>query len=135
MTRTIILEKNINNDLWPELVFTMIHVKNSWLIKVLQNLSSYKALTWDYLNISPLRILESIIYIFLHKEKLLLKLEKWPLRALKGILVSYNSHTIYWMHIKEYNKVIRIKNFRIFGDYKSKMATALPNYENNILLF
>lgn len=101
MTRVIIFEKNIDNNLWPELVLTMTYVKNSWLIKTLQNLSSYKAFTWNHSNILHLWVLGSTVYVFLHKEEQLLKLEKCVPKALKRILVSYNGYTIYWIHIKE----------------------------------
>lgn len=53
ITRATILEKNIDNELWLKLVCA-IFVKNSWLTKILQNFSLYKALTLDYPNISHL---------------------------------------------------------------------------------
>lgn len=28
MTRAVILEENINNDIWPELIFVIIYIKN-----------------------------------------------------------------------------------------------------------
>ena len=133
MTRATILEGNIDDDFWPELVLTMTYIKNSRITKALpQNLSPYKALTRDRPNISHLRILGSIIYIFLHEEEQTLKSEKWATRALKGTLVGYNGHTIYRVHIKEQNKVIRVKDLRIFENYKSKSATNLPDYDNGM---
>lgn len=45
MTRAIIFEKYIDNNLWPKLVLAMTYVKNSWPTKVLQNFSPYKTLT------------------------------------------------------------------------------------------
>lgn len=50
-------------------------------------------------------------------------------------MVGYNNHTIYQVHIKEQNKVIRVKNFWIFEDYKSKIATNLPDYNNGTPTF
>lgn len=72
----------------------MTYVKNNWSIRVIQNLSSYKAYTYKFPNLSHFLVLNSIIYIFLHKEKQMLKLEKWALKTLKIILVGYynNSH-------------------------------------------
>lgn len=64
-----------------------------------------------------------------------MKSEKWAPRALKKILVGYNSHTIYGIHIKEQNEVIWVKDLRIFEDYKSKIATKLPDYNNGIPTF
>lgn len=56
MTRATILEGNVDNDLWPELVLAITYVKNSWPTKALQNLSSYKALIRDHRDISHLQI-------------------------------------------------------------------------------
>lgn len=69
ITRSAILEGNIDNDLWPELVLAMTYVKNSRPTKALQNLSPYKALTRDHPNILHLRILCSTVYVFLRKEE------------------------------------------------------------------
>ena len=42
MTRAIIFEENIDDDLWPKLVFAMTHVKNNRPTRALQNnLSPY----------------------------------------------------------------------------------------------
>ena len=135
MTRATILEGNIDDDLWPELVLAMTYVKNSRPTKALQNLSPYEALTQDHPDISHLRVLGSTVYVFLHEEERLLKSEKWAPRALKGTLVGYDGHTIYRVHIKEQNKVIRVKDLRIFEDYKSKIATDLPDYNNGTPTF
>lgn len=73
--------------------------------------------------------------MFLYKEKQLLKSEKWASKALKEILVSYNSYIIYWIYIKEQKIVIKINDFWNFENYKSKNAINLPDYNNGILLF
>ena len=39
-----------------------------------------------------------------------MKSEKWATQALKRILVGYDGHTIYRVHIREQNNVIRVKN-------------------------
>lgn len=57
-----------------------------------------------------LRILDSNVYVFLHKEKQNLKYVKWETYALRGILVGFDSYIIYWIYIKNQNKVNRIKN-------------------------
>ena len=118
MTRATILEGNIDDELWPELVLAMTYVKNSRPTKALQNLSPHEALT-------HLRILGSIVYVFLHEEERSLKSEKWAPRALKGTLVGYDGHTIYRVHIKEQNKVIRVKDLRIFEDCESYRSAEL----------
>ena len=101
MTRAIILEGNIDNELWPELVLAMTYIKNSRLTKALQNLSPHKTLIRDHPNISYLRILGSTVYVFLHEEERSLKSKKWAPRALKETLVGYNGHTIYQVHISK----------------------------------
>lgn len=70
MTRAIILKGNIDDNLWAELVLAMTYIKNNQPMRVLQNnLSFYKAYTHELPNLSHLRILGSIIYIFLHKKE------------------------------------------------------------------
>lgn len=69
MTKVILLEKNINNNLWPELILAIIYVENNWPIRAVQNLSLHKAYTYKLLDLSHLQVLGSTIYIFLHKEE------------------------------------------------------------------
>ena len=69
MTRATILEGNIDDDLWPELVLAMTYVKNSRPTKALQNLSPYEALTRDHPDISHLRVLGSTVYVFPYEEE------------------------------------------------------------------
>ncbi len=57
-----------------------------------------------------------------------MKLEKWAARALKGVLVGYDGHTIYRVYIKSQKKVILVKNFCIFEDYETKATTELSDY-------
>ena len=95
MTRATILEGNIDNDLWPELVLAMTYVKNNRFTKAVQNLSPHEAYTHKLPDLSHLPVLGSTIYVFLYKEERTLKSKKWAPRALKGILVGYDGHTIY----------------------------------------
>lgn len=44
MTRTIILEGNLDDKLWPEIVLAMIYVKNMRPTKALNGNSPYHAL-------------------------------------------------------------------------------------------
>lgn len=81
-------------------------------------------------DIQHLRVLGSTVYVLLHDEERPLKSEKWDPRALRGTLVGYDGHTIYRVHIQEQNKVIRIKDLRIFEDHEIKTSTSLPDYEN-----
>lgn len=135
MTRANILEGNIDDKLWPKLVLAMTHVKNCWSTKALQNLSPHKAHFKERLNLSHLRILSSNVYMLLHEEKRAMKSKKWAPRALNGVLVDYNGHTLYRVHIKSQKKVIWVKNLRIFKDDKTKATTELPDYNNDIPTF
>ena len=60
-----------------------------------------------------------------------MKSEKWAPRALRGTLVGFDGHTIYRVHIKDQNRVIRVKDLRIFEDYESKGSTELPDYSES----
>lgn len=57
------------------------------------------------------------------------------IKSTKKVLVSYNSHIIYQVYIKDQNKVIQVKNFQIFKNYKKKTFIKLANYNKNILAF
>ncbi len=128
MTRATILEGNINDDLWPELVFTMTYLKNNRPTKALQDLSPYESYTHKPPDLAHLRILGSTVYVFLHEEEQTLKSEKWAPRVLKGTLIGYDDHTIYRIYLKDQKKVIRVKDLRIFEDYATKSSTRLLDY-------
>ncbi len=71
------------------------------------------------------------MYVLLHEEKRSMKSEKCAPRGLKGVLVGYNGHTIYRVHIKDQKKVIQVKCLRIFEDYKTKASSELPDYNED----
>lgn len=54
MTRVTILEMNINDDLWLELVLAMMYMKNNRPTRAVQNLSSYEIYTHKLPNLSYL---------------------------------------------------------------------------------
>lgn len=111
MARATILEGNIQDDLWPEIILAMTYVKNIRPTKALEgNNTPHYAQHQENLDISNLRVLGSTVYVFLHEEERELKAEKWKLRALQGKLVGFDGHTIYRVYIKEQGKVIRIKD-------------------------
>ena len=43
--------------------------------------------------------------------------------------MGYDSHTIYRVHIKDQKKVFRVKDLRIFENFKTKASTELPDYD------
>lgn len=49
------------------------------------------------------------------------------IKNLKMILIGYNYDTIYRIHIKSQKKFIKIKNFGIFEDNKTKTIIKLCN--------
>ncbi len=131
VTRATILEGNIDDDLWPELVLAITYVKNNRPTKALQDLSPYESYTHEPPELAHLQILGSTVYVFLYKEERTLKSEKWAPRALKRMLVGYNGHTIYRVYLKDQRKVIRVKDLRIFEDYATKSSTKLPDYSES----
>ncbi len=50
---------------------------------------------------------------------------------MKGVLRSYDDHTIYRVYIKSQKKVIRVKGLRIFEDCETKATTELPDYDES----
>lgn len=46
------------------------------------------------------------------------------------MLIGYNSHTIYQIYIKNQRKVIKVKDFCIFEDYKTKRSTKFSDNNN-----
>lgn len=105
----------------------MTYVKNNRPTRALQNLSPHEAHSQEPSNLSHLRILGSTVYVLLHEEERSMKSEKWAPRALRGVLVGYDGHTIYRVYIKDQQKVIRVKDLRIFegSDYD-------PGYKNQL---
>ena len=135
ITRATILEGNIDDDLWPELVLAMTYIKNSRPTQALENISLHEAHFYKQPNLAHLRIPGSSVYVLLHEEERSMKSEKWALRALKGILVGYDGHTIYKVHIREQKKIIQVKDLQIFEDYKAKKSTKLLEYSDNMPTF
>ena len=88
MTRTIILEGNINDDLWPKLVLAMIYIKNSQPTRALENTIPHKAHFYNQPNLAHLWILGSTMYVLIHEEECSMKSEKWASQALKKILIG-----------------------------------------------
>lgn len=102
MVRATILEGGIDDNLWPEIVLAMTHVKNLRPTRALKDSMSPIEMQDQALpTLQHLRILGSNVYVFLHEEERSLKSAKWEARALKGKLVGFDSHTIYKVYIKD----------------------------------
>lgn len=81
-------------------------------------------------DIRYFQVLNSIIYVFILKEKHTFKSKNWKARATHGILVEYDGHSIYQLYVESQNKIIQVKNLQVFEDSKAKASTTLLNYKN-----
>lgn len=129
MARATILDGNIDDDLWPEIILAMTYVKNVRPTSSLEDKNPHEVHFNKAPELSHLRVLGSTVYVFIHEEERNLKSEKFEARALKGTLVGYDGHTIYRVFIRLQDKVIRVKDLRIFEDTSRKDSTLLPDYE------
>lgn len=64
-----ILEGNIDDNLWPEIILTMTLVKNVRLINILKSSNSYQFLYNSPSNVIYLQVLRSIVCVFIHEEE------------------------------------------------------------------
>ena len=130
MVRATILEGEMDDILWPEVVLAMTHVKNLRPTRALEGSISPAEMQDQIVpSLQNLCVLWSTIYVFLHEEERTLKSAKWDARALKGKLVGFDGHTIYRVHIEEQNRVIRVKDLRIFEHPSAKTISALPDFD------
>lgn len=129
MKRATILEKNINDNLWPEIILAMTQVKNIRPTHALEKGNPHQALFDKPPDINHLQVFGSTVYVFIHKEEQNLKSEKFEAQALKSTLVGYDGHTIYRVFIREQDKVIRVKDLQIFEDKSEKVSITIPNFE------
>lgn len=101
MTRATFLENDINDDLEPELILTMIYLQNNWPIRAIHDLTPYKLYIHELWKLAYFQMLDFTVYVFLHKEEQILRSEKWVPRLLMKILVGYNVHTVYLIYLKD----------------------------------
>ncbi len=130
MVRATILEGGIDDTLWPEIVLAMTYIKNLRPTRALEGfISPIEMQNQAILDLHHLRIFGSNVSVFFHKEKRSLKSAKWEAHALRGKLVRFDGHTIYRVYIEDQNKVIRVKDLRIYKDITSMATTSLPDIE------
>lgn len=103
MTCATILDGNIDDDLWPEIILAMTQVKNVRPTSSLEDKNPYEVHFNRAPELSHLRVLGCTVYVFIHEEERNLKSEKFEARALKGTLVGYDGHTIYRVFIQSQN--------------------------------
>ena len=84
IVRAIILERELDETLWLEVVLPMTHIKNLRPMQALErSISPAEMHDKDFPNLHHLRILGSTVHIFLHKEEWTLKSAKWDTKVLK----------------------------------------------------
>lgn len=77
MTRATILEGNIDDELWPEIILAMTYIKNNRPTRALpSNTTPHEAQSQEAADIFHLRVLGSTVYVFLHEEERSRKSEK-----------------------------------------------------------
>lgn len=99
MACVTILDGNIDDDLWPEIILAMTHVKNVRSTFSLEDKNAHEVHFNKTLELSHLQVLGSTVYVFIYKEEQNLKSDKFETRALKKTLVEYDGHTIYRVFI------------------------------------
>lgn len=107
----------------------MTQMKNVKLTKTFEGKTPSKAHFKKLPNINYLQVLKSTVYIFIHKEKQILKSEKFETQALNGLLIRYNRHTIYEIFIQSQNNVIQVKDLQVFKNTGKKAIKFLPNFQ------
>ena len=130
MVRVTILEGEIHETLWSEIVLTITYIKNLLPNRALKGSMSPIEMQIQVLpDLHHFCSLGSSVYVFLHKKEQSPKSTKWEARALRGKLVGFDGHIIYSVYIKDQNKVIRVKDLRIFEVITSKAATSFSNFK------
>lgn len=95
MARALIIEGEIDDTFWPEVILAMTYIKNIRPTTALKGLSPYQKLFNTPPDPTHLRVLGSTIYVLIHEEERDLKSEKFVPQAMKGTLVGFDGHTIY----------------------------------------
>ena len=92
----MILAGNILDFLWPNVLLIAIYIKNRRPIRALDGISLYKKFKGKPPLVHHLRALGFTVYSLIAKEDYI-KLARFAPQAKKGILIGYNSKTIYYI--------------------------------------
>ena len=123
ITRLMILAGNILDFLWPNVLLIAIYIKNRRPIRALSSILLYKKLKGKPPLVHYLRALGSTVYSLIAKEDRV-KLARFAPQVKKGVLISYNSKTIYRVWLPDKQKIERLKDVKIYkGDISSKTTT------------
>ena len=116
----MILAGNILDFLQPNVLLTAIYIKNKCPTKALNGILPYKKLKSKPPLIHHLRALGSTIYSLIAKEDRI-KSAIFALQAKKGVLIGYNSKTIYCIQLLDKQKIEWLKDVKIYkGDINLK---------------
>ena len=86
-------------------------------------MSPYKKLKGKPFLVHYLQALESTIYSLIAKEDYI-KLARFAPQVKKGVLISYNSKTIYYIQLLDKQKIKWLKDIKIYkGDISLKTTT------------
>lgn len=98
----IILEEEIDDIIWPEIVLDMTFIKNLRSIGILEEfISPIEIKNQAIPDLYHFCILGSNIYIFFHKKKRSLKSAKWEVRTFIRKLIRFDDYTIYQVFIED----------------------------------
>lgn len=128
MARSTIIGGNIPDDLWPEIVLAMVHVKNIRPTSSLNGKTPHKLMEKEVPTIDHLRVLGSTVYVLIHeadRKGKNSKAAKFAPRAQRGKLIGYDGKIIYRVFLEKSNSIIRVKDLSIHEDATAKEATEL----------
>lgn len=128
MTRSTIIGGNIPDDLWPEVVLAMVHVKNVRPTSTLNGKTPHELMEQETPTIDHLRVLGSTVYVLIHqadRKGKNSKRAKFAPRAQRGKLVGYDGKTIYRVFLERSQSIIRVKDLSIHEDAIAKDSTEL----------
>lgn len=77
MTYAIILNRNIDNNLWSKIILVITLVKNIKLISLFEDKNPYKVHFKKILEIKYLQVFGFTVYVLIYKEEWNLKSEKF----------------------------------------------------------
>lgn len=125
----MILGRGMKNTLWPEVVLAMTYVKNLQPTQAFEHsIILIEKEDNIFPNLKHFRIWGLTVIVLLYEEEHTLKSAKWDAKASKKKLVGFDGHTICRVYIEKQNKVIRVKDFRIFEDTRTKIHSILSDF-------
>ncbi|XMA13681.1 hypothetical protein WAI453_006472 [Rhynchosporium graminicola] len=118
--RTVMVDQNIPDYMWPEILLACIHIANLTSTSRVEGKTPFECF-WDDIepgvnhtpSVKHLRVLGCPVFILIDKEKRVQSHKVAP-RAEKGILVGFEGHNIYRCLVN--GKVVRTSHLRFDED-------------------